>query len=144
MKARHLVRVAFTLVLAQSALVVSAASPVDPSISSISTAGHWEHSGRSGTFRVVLSQDGFEHINTTVVAEWVEVSSTAPQPNIVATTRELLRNYLAAFEAPELKVYPDRVQVTLKGVLTQIPEGKVTCVFELLGDGTVRVVRKCS
>jgi hypothetical protein len=136
--------VLLVLASAQEAVLAAAATQVDPSVTSVVTAGYWELSGKSGTFRVVMSHDGFEHVNTTVVAEWVEESSSPTSSPRVRTSRDLLRNHLASFEVPDLKIYSNRVRVTLKGVPTQIPDSKVSCVFDLLGDGTVRVVRECS
>jgi len=144
MKAHLSVLLILILASVQGTALAAAATQVDPSVTSVLAAGYWEHAGKRGTFRVVMSQGGFEHINTTVVAEWLEESSGSTSSPRVRTSRDLLRNHLASFDMPSLKVYPNRVRVTLNGVLTQMPDSKVSCVFDLLGDGTVRVVRECS
>jgi hypothetical protein len=112
-------------------------------LEAVATAGRWEHAGKTGVFRVVISESGVEQVKTSVFAEWVE-DPTASVPNPQALSRiYLFRNFMATFVPPKVKVYKNRVRVTLEGWLEQETFRAVSCVFDLLADGKVRVVSEC-
>lgn len=118
--------------------------PVDPNIRHVASAGYWKHAGRSGVYRVVVYAGGFEHVVTSVVAEWVAEPTRRDDPVHILVRRDLLRDSMVSLGPPVLQAYPHRVRVTLGGVFTAFPDSRISCVYDLLEDGTVQVVRKCS
>jgi hypothetical protein len=55
----------------------------------------------------------------------------------------LFRDFMASFVPPKVKVYKNRVRVTIEALLMQEPVRPVSRVFDLLADGKVRIVSEC-
>jgi hypothetical protein len=140
MKAPLSILVFLVLASAQGASLAAEAIPSE----TVSTFGHWEHAGKTGVFRIVMSESGLEQVKTTVLAEWVEdPTASSPSPQVRSSVY-IFRNYMATFVPPKVKVYKNRVRVTLEGIFMRASDGSVSCVIDLLADGKVNVVRECT
>src|SRR5688572_24850965 len=145
MRAHLFVRLVLGLAALQCGLASKAASEVDPSVTYVISEGYWQHTGRAGTFRVVVYAGGYQYIWNTVVAEWVAEPKNEDDSTSVLVKRNLLSAYRVSLGPPVFELHPNRVRVTLSGTETTAPyKKKITCVFDLLAEGTVRVVRECS
>ena len=103
---------------------------VPPDVVSVATGGYWEHAGRSGTFRVVLLRGGFEHVVSSLRAEWVaEPSSSEESPTIVHRI-DLFSMFLGYLDAPIVSELKSGVRVTING--ENRIGGQVSCVVDLL------------
>jgi hypothetical protein len=142
--AHHVARHLLIAVAACSSLLAMAASEGDARVTSIVTAGNWEHQGSAGNFRIVVSVAGVANVTTSVVAEWVETVSEPSAQARVLMRKQVLSSIPAMFNAPDVAFFPNRMRVSLRGVLPRVPTTRTSCVFDMLGDGTVRVVEGCT
>ena len=100
-------------------------------------------SGAGGRLRVVVTAQGFEHVSSRVVAQWMAQSEASEAAWSIASSRTLVEPGLLAIGAPRLEARGDAVRVELEGVHTYQPDRPVACTFDLLPDGGVRIVRAC-
>ena len=100
-------------------------------------------SGAAGRLRVVVSTQGFEHVSSRVVAQWLAPSDAPAAAWAIASSRTLVEPGFLAIGTPRLDAHGDAVRVELEGVHTYRPGPEVACTFDLLPDGDVRVVRAC-
>jgi hypothetical protein len=115
--------------------------PID--VVAIVSGGYWVHDNFSGFVRVIVSNGGFEHVSSTVVAEWIsEPRSTAERPR-VARALELVAPGFVSLGAPVLERRGNLMRVTIEGVLSHEPAATVRCVFDLRPDGTAETIRSC-
>ena len=96
-----------------------------------------------GRLRVVVVAQGFEHVSSRVVAQWLVQSDAAGAAWTIASSRTLVEPGFLAIGAPRLDVHGGAVRVELEGAHTYQPGLDVACAFDLLPDGDVRVVRAC-
>ncbi|WP_164962249.1 hypothetical protein [Rubrivivax sp. JA1026] len=60
------------LALALVCIEASAQVPAVPSnVTSVQTIGYWRHDGQSGTYRVITTREGWEHVWSRVFIEWL-------------------------------------------------------------------------
>ncbi len=100
-------------------------------------------SGAAGRLRVVVSTQGFEHVSSRVVAQWLAPSDAPAAVWAIASSRTLVEPGFLAIGTPRLDARGDAVRVELEGAHTYQPGLEVACTFDLLPDGEVRVVRAC-
>lgn len=135
------------LVLFSLALLLPApnlhAVAIDADVMSVVSAGQWQSDVGQGTYRVVVRQQGFEHVSTGVVAEWVAWADDGESAGRVMASRTLVEPGLLSLGMPRLAVLADRVRVDMVGVDTYASSQRVSCRFELLPDQTIVVVRAC-
>jgi hypothetical protein len=80
---------AFALMLTVTAqLAVAAAPSVPTSVRSVASAGHWEANGRTGVYRVVITNDGWEHTWSHLFIEWVASPSAREGESTVVAVVE--------------------------------------------------------
>ena len=101
-------------------------------------------SGAAGRLRVVVVAQGFEHVSSRVVAQWLVPSDAPAAAWAIASSRTLVEPGFLAIDAPRLDAHGDAVRVELEGAHTYQPGLDVACAFDLLPDGEVRVVRACA
>ncbi|AWV08823.1 hypothetical protein [Marilutibacter maris] len=59
---------------------------VPPEVVSVVSGGHWEANGCTGTYRVVVVNDGFEHVVSHALVQWVAAPSSPDEsPSVVAS-----------------------------------------------------------
>ena len=100
-------------------------------------------SGAGGRLRVVVTAQGFEHVSSRVVAQWLAPSDAPTAAWAISSSRTLVEPGFLAIGTPRLDAHGDAVRVELEGVHTYQPGLEVACTFDLLPDGDVRVVRAC-
>ena len=44
---------------------------VPPNVTSVITLGYWQHAGQAGTYRVITTTEGWEHVWSRVFVEWL-------------------------------------------------------------------------
>ena len=130
--------------LAALCLPASAAADqsADPDIAFVASAGHWETAEASGRYRVVVRQQGYEHVSSAVVAEWIEAPTDAHAASRAAFSRQLVAPGMTSFGQPKLTPRGDRVRVELKGTHTYALND-VSCLFELSPGGEVKTIEPC-
>ena len=69
---------------------VSAQVPTVPTnVTAVQTLGYWQHDGRSGTYRVITTTEGWEHVWSRVFVEWLPEPASRDEPSLVSHTVEL-------------------------------------------------------
>lgn len=140
---------AFTTVLlalaasARDPQAVGVASP-DPRIESVVTAASPDGAGFEGRYRVVLWTQGFEHVTSGVMVEWIAPPREDGARAGILHSEVLVAPGFHVFRAPRLIRTEQGYDVLLEGTDTYAPYGRVSCRFALLPEGRVRVVRPCS
>lgn len=119
------------------------AGDVDADVVAVVTAGHWQDDTAQGVYRVVVRQQGFEHVSSGVVAEWIDDSADAGAAARHVASVPLVASGLLSLGTPTLTVMDDRVRVTLAGVNTYESTMPVSCAFDLWPNRTVTVVKAC-
>lgn len=128
--------------LCLSTSAATAGQSADPDIAFIASAGRWETAAESGSYRVLVRQQGYEHVSSAVVAEWVAAPDHARGVSRVRFTRQLVAPGMTSFGRPKLTPHGDRVRVELKGTHTYALND-VACIFELAPGGEVTTVESC-
>ena len=111
----------------------------DADINSIVSA-RWDP-GSTATLRIVSLHQGFEHVSSRVVAQWL-----APDENDrpqVQSSVELVPAGMLSLRPPTVVADGGVVRIELEGVHTYQHDLAVRCSFELSADGTVRTLRPC-
>jgi len=102
----------FARILCLSAAALSATAPVTPliplDIAQVLSGGSWWSKGAHGSFRVIVREQGWEHVTSRVFVEWV----TEP------STRELPPAVLVASEIQELRTSGCSVEASLEPSVT--------------------------
>lgn len=122
---------------------VALAGDIDADVVAVVSAGHWQDDAGQGVYRVVVRTQGFEHLSSGVVAEWVTDASEAGNDARIVASEPLVASGLLSLGTPALSVMTDRVRVSLAGVNTYESTTPVACVFDLWPDKTVTVVKAC-
>jgi hypothetical protein len=94
---------------------------VDPSVVEICSAGWWEETGHGGTYRVVVRQGGFEHINTSVQVEWLMQGYADTRERRVVHSILFLDTLLGAVTIESMKRTKDGVKLVLAGQMQYGP-----------------------
>lgn len=65
------------------------APQVPTSVTEVHTGGWWQADGKSGTYRVIVVNQGWEHISSKVFVEWVSEPSDRESTQEVVSSLEL-------------------------------------------------------
>lgn len=120
------------LALLLTAIGSFADSNVPASIHSVVSGGYWKAEGRGGLYRVVVVNDGYEHVTSRVLVEWLqEPSSRDGEVKVVASVEPQLPfgNEIALLSASLKPLATGRVQVVISGVVAAEPSRKVSAVL---------------
>ena len=130
--------------LAITASAYALAGPkADASIESIVTAGWWESSGESGSYRVIVWSAGYEHVSSGVVVEWLADPAEPGADTRIVHARELVAPGMFRIGEPKLTRFKKRVRIDLSGVNPHEPAQKISCRFEAFPDGEVKTIVPC-
>lgn len=132
----------FATLLMLSAITPALCGQVPPEVVSVESGGYWESDGRSGSYRVVVTNHGFEHVTSRVVVEWVaDPESPREGPVIVAAVEPPLPfgNGVASLSATLDPVGPGHVRITLSGAIAVDPTQSVGAVIAATAPGEVAV-----
>ena len=100
-------------------------------------------SGAAGRLRVVVVAQGFEHVSTRVVAQWLLPSDDERAAWTVARSRTLVEPGMLALGVPRLEASGDALRVELAGAHVYAAGRDVACTFEVEADGRARALDPC-
>jgi hypothetical protein len=120
-------------------------SQVPASVTSVVSGGFWQSGSQAGRYRVVVVDEGTEHVVSRVFVEWVK-DAEAPEtgPAVVASVEPELPfgRGLAVLTARLRPLKTGQVEVALAGVMSIQPSKKVQAVLVATRPGEVDVVRR--
>lgn len=116
----------------------------DPKITSVISGGHWEDGEEHGSYRVVMWSEGYEHVSSGVLAEWISDPQEAGESPRVVHSRILVAPGLMSLQTLRNAGVEDGFGVILEGTPTYESSLRVSCRFDVLADRTVKAVGPCS
>ncbi|MBX4860409.1 hypothetical protein HJA86_10565 [Rhizobium bangladeshense] len=138
----HVVRAlpGFFLLIPNTAL---AETLVHPSVGAVVEGGYWHENGvGDGRFRIVVVDQGFEHVSSRVVAEWKSDSTKTSDARILHAV-ELVKGGFYRIGMPKITSSEDGANVELEGVATYAPDTSVICRFNLAPGRKVTIIKAC-
>jgi len=136
------------IVLAVAFLCVSVAlaqSGVPPEVSSVVSAGYWQANGQSGTYRVVVTSQGWEHVTSRVLVEWLaEAKELGQSPTVLSVVEPPLPfgQSVAALTAKLKPISSGCAELSISGVISAEPSQKVSATLIATEPG--RIERKAA
>ena len=125
-------------------LSVAATSNVDPAVISATTVGYWQTNELHGSYRIVVWNEGYEHVSSGVTAEWVAEPRDPNDHSEILFSKSLVEPNAFSFGEPTfVQIEKGGVRVKLTGVNSFEPTLQISCSFDLSPDGNVSVVRPC-
>ncbi|MGF6177728.1 hypothetical protein [Ensifer sp. 4252] len=116
---------------------------VDPDVTAVVEGGYWREDGiGEGSYRIIVVNQGFEHVSSRVVAEWKLGSNEKERAQIVHSL-ELVKGGFYSVGAPEIEFSRDGARVELEGTATFSSGTTVVCHFALAPGGKVAVLKAC-
>lgn len=115
---------------------------VPPQVHSVASGGYWSSGRHSGVYRVIVVNEGFEHVASRVFVEWIaEPTSPTEDPTVIAVVEPSLPfgAGVASLQATLKPLAPNRVRVALAGVVSAEPSQKVRAVVIATAPGLVSV-----
>ena len=128
------------LLVLLAAVSVHAQSTVPTSVSAVLTDGYWKSNGQAGRYRVVVTEDGWDHITNRLVVEWVtEPASREQQSNVVASVEPALPfgQSVATFSVSVSRLGVGCLKISVRGVVSVDPSLKVATSLIATSPGTV-------
>ncbi len=143
MKAPHIYFMSAILLSLTSFGAQAPLPAVDPQVVSVASGGFWDIDGIRGIYRIVVSDFGFDHVSSQVVVQRIsEPVGYAVEP-VVFSQEVLVEPFAYNFDPPKLEPSSKGLKVTLSGVLAHDVKAKISCIFQLLQDGSVKEVQPC-
>lgn len=133
-------RLAFALVIALVSCAASGQSQVLPSVHSVLSGGYWQSGGQAGTYRVVVVNQGWEHVTSRVFIEWLrEPRDQNGEQEVVSSVEPELPfgKGVASMNARLKPLATGKVQVVLSGVMATDPSRRVRAVLLATSPGVV-------
>ncbi|WP_156886582.1 hypothetical protein [Rhizobium gallicum] len=116
---------------------------VDTNVVSVVEGGHWQEDGvGEGSYRIIVVNQGFEHVSSRVVVEWKSVPTETDDAQIVHSV-ELVKGGFYSIGTPEMTFSKDGARVELRGTATYTPAMPVVCRFGLSPGGKVARFKGC-
>ena len=121
--------------------LASAAPAVVSSVVAVVSGGYWSAAGRTGTYRVVVANEGTEHVISRVFIEWLAESPEGM--TVVASVEPQLPfgNGTANLRATLRPLRTNRVLIQVAGVISADPTQKARAVVLAGVPGRVAVGR---
>ena len=120
---------------------------VAPEVTSVATVGRWQNGGNSGSYRVVVVRDGWEHLWSRVYVEWLPdpTEREAPTPTPVSV-QELIPPGIpqgaAVLDASARGLSLGILEVTVRATSNmQVGAKRQTFVFRANQPGIVKLTR---
>jgi hypothetical protein len=132
------------LALIVHASLVCAATPqrvVDPEVVDVRTAGSWQLGDRYGSYRVVISNLGYEQATTQVRFEWIDFSGGPASPVRIWRTEVLHDSFLGSLKIDSISVDEKGVTVAIIGETGH--EAKYSCQVTLRATGIYSKSPQC-
>jgi hypothetical protein len=108
----------------------------DASVVSVVEGGHWSNKAAQGTYRIVVSNIGYEHATYRVKAQWLRRVDGKE-----AWSKTLVEACLCAFDKPSVLQSQDGLHISLVG--QDHIGGPVQCEFVLGNSGNIVRAKKC-
>ena len=134
----------FMVLFTSIPLSVWASPSVDPMVVFTNTGGRWDTESGHGFYRVIVWNEGFEHVTSGVIAEWVADPQDSNDSSKVINTVQLVELGLYSFQMPIISQLKDGVRIKLKGVNAYQSNQRVSCIFELKPNKVVLTVKPCA
>jgi hypothetical protein len=115
----------------------------DPKITSIVGGGNWQTDDMQGTYRVVLWAEGYEHVSSGVIAEWIVDPKGENEPARVVNSKILIAPSLYYIQKASLLRTKNGYTVVVSGVSTYRSTERISCKIELLPNLTTRTIKPC-
>ena len=115
---------------------------VPPEVVSVVSGGHWEVNGRAGSYRVVVVNDGFEHVVSHALVQWVATPSSPDEsPSVIASVEPPLPfgQGAASLVATLKPVGSGQVEIRLSGSAATAPGQEVGTLLIAREPGVVVV-----
>ena len=125
-------------------LSVWASPSVDPTVFFTNTGGRWDTVSGHGFYKVTVWNEGFEHVTSGVIAEWVADPQDSNDSSKVINTVQLVELGLYSFQMPIISQLKDGVRIKLKGFNAYQSNQRVSCIFELKPNKVVLTVKPCA
>lgn len=115
----------------------------DPRIMSVIEGCMWVGEDNHGTYRIVLWNEGFEHVSSGVIAEWMVDPEGENEPRRVVHSERLVDPGMFSLQDARIVSGKNPCTVVVKGVSTYRSTEKISCTFALLPDKTTRAIKPC-
>src|SRR5438876_1714329 len=137
----------FSLFLALGVLAIprlSAAQdtvPLDPSVSSVVSGGHWQRGLQAGHYRIVVRSAGSEHVSSTLRVEWI-LEGTGKQDDsvLVSSAVDSIPDWVWSLGQPQLSCTAGVCEFTIHGTDPHVLD-KATWRITLRGPGRLNVAK---
>jgi len=144
MKAAPVLRVILVLAGITAGLSAAATPNVDPAVISATTVGYWQTKDLHGSYRIVVWNEGYEHVSSGVTAEWIAEPGDPNDNSQILFSKSLVEPNAFSFGEPTfVQLKNGRVRVKLTGVNSFEPTSQISCSFDLSPGGNVSVVKPC-
>ena len=121
---------------------VFAEALVAPDVVAVVEGGHWRQDGAEGSYRIIVVNQGFEHVSSRVVAEWKSTPNETGHAHIIHSV-ELVKGGFYSMGRPNVVFSGDEAHVELEGTATYAPGTPVDCRFNLSPGGKVTPIKEC-
>lgn len=137
---RHaLLPAVLSLLLAAAPAAAAATTVVPESVATVLTGGYWSHEGKSGTYRLVIVNEGSNPATSRVFVEWLAQSDSGLALVTRMEPKLPFGNGTAQLRAAMRVAGPGRVQIQLVGNLAADPSQKVRAMVIAMKPGTIAV-----
>ena len=121
---------------------VHAETTVPLSVSSVLTDGYWQSNGQAGRYRVVVTEEGWEHVTNRLLVEWIaEPTARDSPPKIIASAEPTLPfgQSVAAFSVVTTRSGVGCLKISVRGVVSADPSQKVAASLVATSPGNAMV-----
>jgi len=120
------------------ATAATAQVEIPTNVAQVESGGYWNHDGRSGRFRIVIADEGWEHVISRIFIEWIEQDGEGRGRDKVVARVEPTTGEMISFRATLSWAVPGSVRIAVEGVYTHMLEKRVTGEIDATTPGTVR------
>ena len=140
---------AITLALYTSlVLAEEPAPPIVPiSVQSVMSGGYWKEGNRSGTYRVVIEQQGWEHLWSRLFVEWItEPRGRNDAQTVLAVIEPTLPfgQGTTLLEAKIRRLGVGRLEIVVDGIPNGLTSKRARVVLEAGAPGHVKLLSRSS
>ncbi len=115
---------------------------VPPDVVSVTSGGYWDDGEKSGTYRVVISNKGFEHITSTLLIEWIADPADRDGSPVVAGSVEPSLPFgqgVSNLRATLSVIEPNHVEVKVLGTMASDLDHEVSATIYARSPNEVEV-----
>jgi hypothetical protein len=123
-----------------AAISAFAQTSVPLSVSTVLTAGYWQSNGQSGRYRIIITEEGWEHVTNRLLVEWIADPANREQDSTVVASIEPVLPFgqsVAAFSVTAKHLGVGCLKISLTGVVSVDPSSKVAAELVANSPGNV-------